>query len=163
MRSKSTFLLLSLAAFCATAVVTRGEIAPKSPEQLAKSNTIVVGKINGIYRDTTRSENWEDHHGVVEIAVESVERGENVKPGDIIFARFWNRYWIGKKNPPPYGTGHHLHDKGATVRAHLDPGKGAYEIALPNGLVVIEKEKPETAKPEQAKPETAPAAPATAR
>jgi hypothetical protein len=143
--------ILAAVALVAAASLTRGEIAPRSPDELAKAKTIVVGKINAAYRETTRSAEWEDHHGVVEIAVESVERGEGVKPGDIIFARFWNRYWIGKKDPPPYGTGHHLHDKGSTIRAHLEPGKGAYEILLPNGLVVIEKTKPAAA------PATAPA------
>jgi hypothetical protein len=145
MRSKSTLLLLSLSVLCATAVITRGEIAPRSPEELAKAKTIVVGKINSTYRETTRSKEWENTRGVVEIEVESVERGENVKPGDIIFARFWNRYWIANDNPPPSGSGHHLHDNGTKIRAHLEPGKGAYEILLPNGLVVIEKAKSEAA------------------
>lgn len=143
--------LLTAVALVAGASLTRGEILPKTPDELAKAKVIVVGKLNHTFRETTRSAEWEDHHGVVEIAVESVERGEGVKPGDIIFARFWNRYWIGKKDPPPYGTGHHMHANGSKIRAHLEPGKGAYEILLPNGLVVVEKPKAAAA------PATAPA------
>lgn len=134
--------LLAAIALLAATSLSRGEIALQSPDELAKAKTIVVGKINGTYKETTRTADWEDSHGVVEIAVESIERGEGLKPGQVIFARFWNRGWIGKKNPPPYGTGHHLHASGSTIRAHLEYDNGAYKILLPNGLVKIEAAKP---------------------
>jgi hypothetical protein len=119
--------------------ITWAEIANKPPASLAKAKVIVIGKIKGTYKETTRSAGWEDTRGLVEIEVEKVERAEGLRTGDTIFARFWNRTWIKNYDPPSYGSGHGLHVNGTTVRAHLEHGKGAYDILLPNGLVALEK------------------------
>jgi hypothetical protein len=150
MRRKTT--ILSTAVVLAAASIGLAEIAPKSPAELDKAKVIVVGKINGTFKETTRSTEWENSRGVVEIEVEKVERGEGIKPGDIVFARFWNRSWIKDNNPPPSGSGHYLHDNNTKVRAYLEPGKGAYEILLPNGLVVVEKTPPATKEKPKEKP-----------
>lgn len=139
--------LLAAVAAVTAASLSLAEIVPKSNDQLAKAaKNIVVGKLNAVYKETTQAGDWEDVAGIAEIAVEKVEHGDGIKPGDIVFARFWNRYWIGKKDPPPYGTGHHLHNKGTQVRAYLDKANGVYEIILPNGLVAIENQPVPTTK-----------------
>src|SRR5688572_17276522 len=111
--SRRLFLIAMMALTAAGATV-RAEIAPMSEDELAKKATsIVVGTVKANYKDTRRDAAWENSNGVVEIAVESVERGDDLKPGDVIFARFWLKKWIRNDlSPPPYGSGHDLHMKG---------------------------------------------------
>lgn len=132
-------LAIAFVALVAVSVV-RAEIAPMSDDELTKKAAcIVVGKVNGNYKESTRSAEWEDTRGVVEIAVESVERGEDVKPGDVVFARFWKKAWIKDRQPPPYGSGHDVYKNGTTVKAHLARNGNVYEILLPNGLQPVKK------------------------
>jgi hypothetical protein len=142
-----TALLATVGVFVATSF-GMAALAPQSEAELNRAKVIVVGKINGTYKEIERDDEWENSHGVVEIEVEKVERGEKIKPGDVIFARFHNQCWIKKNEPPPlYGTGHYLYGNGTKVRAYLHQGNGAYVVMIPNGLVPFEKTAERTDRP----------------
>lgn len=92
-----------------------------------------------IFSTTTETENWRDTILVAEIAVEKAEKGDRIQPGDVAYGRFWNKEWIGKRDPDPHASGHSGTAKGATVRAYLSLRKGAYCVLLPNGFEELKK------------------------
>lgn len=144
MKRVATVCLL-VVAFVAT---VHAEIAPKSKEQLQSGSTdIAIGTVKMIYTEETKDEQWHKTVGVIEIAVSKLEKGDKLALGDSVYARFWTQHWIGKGNPPPSGSGHHLPKKGDEVRVYLERKNGGYDALLPNGLEVITKAKGPKAKP----------------
>jgi lysophospholipase L1-like esterase len=106
-------------------------------EQLASAASIAVGTVKAIYTEETKDARWIKIAGVVEIQVGKLEKGDKIEAGDLVYVRFWQEHWIGKGNPPPYGSGHGLPKKGDKVRVYLDKKDGGYEALLPNGFEVI--------------------------
>jgi hypothetical protein len=122
------------------AVGVRAEIAPQRPDELEKNAThIVIGTVRFIGSTENRDRDWLKSGGVVEIKVTEVRRGKRIEAGDCIYPRFWRQAWIGKGNPPPYGSGHHLPGVGDRVRVYLKENDGGYDALLPNGIEVIAK------------------------
>ncbi|MEI8382022.1 MAG: hypothetical protein WCJ09_17970 [Planctomycetota bacterium] len=145
MKRVVTVCLLVSVAFVAT---VHAEIEPKSKEQLQSGSTdIAIGTVKMIYTEETKDAQWHKTVGVIEIAVSKLEKGDKLALGDSVYARFWTQHWIGKGNPPPFGTGHHLPKKGDEVRVYLERKDGGYDALLPNGLEVITKAKGPKAKP----------------
>jgi hypothetical protein len=146
---RTTGTLLFVIAFT-TAVPTRAEVPLRSKDELKEQAThIVVGVVQRIFSTTTERENWRDTTFVAEIAVEKVENGDRIQPSDVVYARYWNKQWIGKGDPDPHASGHIGPAKGATVRAYLSLRKGAYCVLLPNGFEELKK-PPKAAEPEKA-------------
>lgn len=141
------------------AVAVRAEIVAQRPEDLEKNAThVVIGTVRFIGSAESRDKDWLHTGGVVEIKVSEVKKGKRIEPGDCVYPRFWREAWIGKGDPPPFGTGHHLPKVGDRVRVFLKQNDGGYDTLLPNGFEVV-------AKP-AAQPATQPAAseaPAKAR
>src|SRR5436190_19132244 len=124
--------LMIVAALVATG---HAEIEPQSPEQLkAQASHVALGEVKMIFTDAVKDAQWLKTAGVVEIQVSKLEKGEKVDPGDAIYARFWRQEWIGKGDPPPFGSGHHLPKKGDKVRVYLKRNAGGYEARLLNGF-----------------------------
>jgi len=108
-------------------------------ELLAGASHIVVGKVKLIAAEEENDGKFIHRTGVVEIQVSDIEKGEKIESGDAVYARFWTQAWIGKGNPPPFGSGHHLPKKGDTVRVYLHTKDGGYDATLPNGFEVLPK------------------------
>ena len=116
------------------------EIAPKSKEKLEQSAShIVVGKVAAIYSSTSKGENYLKMNSVAEIAVEKIDKGEGVKPGNVVHARYWSQQWIGKSLPEPGASGHNRPVRGSTVRIYLTKKEGRYDVVLPNGFEETKK------------------------
>jgi hypothetical protein len=113
--------------------------APKSPERLRdEASHIVTGEVTGIeihYRDSEIEEGGFDHAIECSIAVDRVEKGEGVKPGEQLAARCFrpgSRLTAGQKisrqgHWPVPAPGQH-------VRAYLVRGRGTYYVVHPNGF-----------------------------
>lgn len=143
------------------AAAGRAEIVPQSPDELDKNAThIVVGTVRFIGSAERRDKDWLKSGGVVEIKVSEVEKGKRIEVGDCVYPRFWTQAWIGKGDPPPYGSGHHLPSVGDRARVFLKQNDGGYDALLPNGFEVIAK--PVTGASPAVQP-TATEAPTTAR
>lgn len=129
-------------------VAARSEIAPQSKEDLlANATEIVLGSVKRVYTDETRDGNWRRIEGVVELEVTRVEKGDACSPGRLVYARFWNQRWIGKGNPPPHGSGHHVPSRGTPIRAYLESKEGGFDVLLPNGFEIVAKPASAGAKP----------------
>lgn len=126
-------MVLGLATWCDAA---KGEVPRASEQELEKrASHIVAGKLRTVYRSVSRDQQYETTDGLAELMIDGVEKGDGLKPGEVVFARFWNQHWIGKGLPPPGSTGHYVPKPGSQVRAYLERAKdGTFEVILPNGL-----------------------------
>jgi hypothetical protein len=118
------------------------EIARQSKEELqAGSTDIVLGKVNAISAKETKDGQWRKAVGAVEVRITKVEKGDKLAAGELLHGRYWTQRWIGKGNPPPFGSGHYVPNQGAEVRVYLKRNGSGYDILLPNGVEVIGKAK----------------------
>jgi hypothetical protein len=119
----------------------RAACAPLTPEQLEhEANHIVTGKVSAI---EIRSEHSEmegfgsfDFAIYYRIAVNTVERGEGVKPGDELVARcFRAKTLLSFVQTVGWLSGHHPIPKpGQPVPAYLQRRGLAYHAIYPNGF-----------------------------
>jgi hypothetical protein len=70
-------------------------LAERAPEARSKATHVVVGKVEGVYLRTDE----DTHYYLVEIAVEKVEKGDRIKPGETFYVSCyqWNRDWYKGK------------------------------------------------------------------
>jgi len=112
-------LVLSIAV--AAAARPAPEKADLSPEDLMKTAThVVVGEVRQIWTRVEEDGSWDVTHGIAEIAVDSLEKGEGIAAGALVYARYWTREWDGWSPMPPSTTGHRgLPKPGARTRVYL--------------------------------------------
>jgi hypothetical protein len=105
----------------------RAEKPNMTPEELRETATnVVVGKVLAVYERPESAGNWKYTRYVAEVRVEKVEKGDGLKPGELVYARYWRKAWQGKGNPPPDTAGHRgLPAAGDTTRIYL--AKNAYD------------------------------------
>ena len=133
----------------------RAEKVSMSPEELLKTAThVITGQVTAIYQRTETAGDWKYTKYVAEIRIDKCEKGEGVKKGDLVYARYWQRAWIGKGQLPPSTTGHRgLPSDGESIRVYLarnaydgfsfDNKDGGFNVIGANG---IEKLKPGSSK-----------------
>jgi hypothetical protein len=114
-----------------------GEVPLLRPDELKDFSThIVTGEVRRIYTDVENDGHYERTNGVAEVAVTGLEKGDGLKAGGLVYARFWGKRWVGEGEPPPDAYGHHdVPAKGKRVRIFLERSKdGGYDVLLPNGF-----------------------------
>ena len=85
-----------------------------------KATHIVVGRVAAIYARKAREGGWEVTRYVAEVKTNTVEKGEGVAAGDLIYVRYWHREWRGASPMPESTTGHRgLPEEGETLRIYL--------------------------------------------
>ncbi len=99
----------------------RGEKRPMTAKEMTELAThIVVGKVTAIYSFETKDADWQTWNYVAEVAVNGVEKGTGVEPGQLVYVRYWQRAWINPKPQPPGTNGHTgLAAVGQTARYYL--------------------------------------------
>ena len=97
---------------------------------------VVTGQVQRIYTNVETGGGYEFTHGLAEISITGLEKGDGLKVGGLVYARFWGKRWIGQGEPPPDAYGHGgVPAKGAGVRVYLERAKdGGYDVLLPNGF-----------------------------
>ena len=114
----------------------------KSKERLRQEAThIVVGTVLRVYSDTSKVGDWESTDWVAAIKVERAEKGKRIKRGDVVYAKCWNKQWIGEGIVPPHASGHHGIPQGKKLIAYLKRQDGAYAAILPNWFEMIAEKK----------------------
>ena len=133
-------VLAALGLFAVTAMAL-GEVPLLSKANLQKAPEIVVGKILKIYQRDPAGSGFRRVHFVAELKVVHVDKGDEVKTGDVIYIHYWNQ--LGKW--PRDVDGSRGHDsqclkENAEVRVHLGLDKqGRREFLLPNGAEAIKE------------------------
>jgi hypothetical protein len=87
-------------------------------------------------------------HYLLEIEAKAVEKGADLRPGDLVYARCWRLTAHGSDGPVPGASGHSLRDEGENVRVHLIRGDDSgvwrkdkgLSVLLPNGIVSLAEE-----------------------
>jgi hypothetical protein len=121
------FSLFAVVASAALATPLRAEKVEMSPEELRKTAThVITGQVTAVYERTEAAGDWKYTRYVAEIRVEECEKGDGVKKGDLVYARYWRRAWIGKGQVPPSTAGHRgLPSDGEPLRVYL--ARNAYD------------------------------------
>ena len=119
--------LLTVLTALALAGSAWAEKAPLSPEELRKTAThVVVGQVTAVYTRTETSGDWKYTRYVAEVRVAETEKGDGLNKGDLVYARYWHRQWVGAGKQPPSTAGHWpVPAAGATVRVYL--ARNAYD------------------------------------
>ncbi len=110
---------LLLAASVTTPVFAAKALTPKA--QLEKAAThVVVGKVGSISSTTKLDAQYETTTYLAQIAINRIEKGDGLKPGDVVEVRYLTRGWRGSGSPPPFDSGHSPRPKqNDAVRAYL--------------------------------------------
>src|SRR5262249_23177411 len=125
MRRRPSFL--ALAALAALAGPSPGEKVPLSPRELRDTAThVVTGKVQAVYHRSEDAGDWRYTRYVAEVRVAECEKGPGLKKGDLVYARYWRRSWVGKGKMPPSTVGHRgLPSAGDGMRVYLS--RSAYD------------------------------------
>jgi hypothetical protein len=137
---------LLVAVSVATAVFAAKALTPKA--QLEKAAThVVVGKVRSITSTASLDAQYATTTYSARIAIDRVEKGEGLKPGDVVEVRYLTRGWRGSGSPPPFDSGHSPRPKqNDTVRAYLvNQGyngagyttDGHYDVYYKNGFEIL--------------------------
>src|SRR5688572_10349768 len=99
-----------------------------SPAALEKVAThVIVGRVQTIYSRVTVEGMFRVSRFVAEIAVESVEKGEGLAKGTLVYARFWTQGWLGKPSEIPPGTSGHTGNPQEGERWRVYLASNAYD------------------------------------
>jgi len=109
------------------ALPARGEKVDLPPAGLARVAThIVVDEVRAVYTRQERVDDWQYTRYLAEVAAKTVEKGEGVPAGALLYVRYWTREWRGGPNAPPSTAGHRgLPRAGDTLRVYL--ARNAYD------------------------------------
>jgi hypothetical protein len=144
--SPSLATFVAALVFLAMPASLRAERVPMSPANIEKNSThAVIGKVTAIYSKTSPAvKGFKDTHYVAEVRLEKIEKGDAIKTGELIYARYWTREWVGVGFPPPDTTGYRgIPKEGETLRIHLTRGgyngfgttkDGGFTVLGPNGF-----------------------------
>ena len=120
--------LVTLVLVCAfMPAVADAEKAPMSKEALTKVAThVVTGKVKAVYAREKVEGRWRVQRYVAEVEVASVEKGDGLEKGGLVYVRYWTRDWAGRGPQPPSTSGHvGLPKEGAKMRIYL--ARNAYD------------------------------------
>jgi hypothetical protein len=143
---RSLFGTLSLIMF---AISAASAAKPEtSKKQLEKDAThIIAGKVQAISQVIERAGEYGITRYVAEILIDNVEKGNDLKAGDIIHARYLRKVWRGSGAPPPGDSGHWpIPQRDDSVRVYLThkgyngagyTADGGYDVYYKNGFEIL--------------------------
>ncbi|HEY1859452.1 MAG TPA: hypothetical protein VGG61_03815 [Gemmataceae bacterium] len=135
---------ITCTAALAMLVLAASASAERALEDRSKATHVVLGKVEGVYARDER----DTRYYVVEIAVEKVEKGDNVKPGEMFYVRCYLRIPDHYKNTklsekeqerialrgPGYDG---VPKEGERVRVYARSGEGKYDGIYPDWYDVV--------------------------
>ena len=91
------------------------------PAALKKTAThVIVGEVAQIYERKEVSEEWNTTYYLAEVRIKEVEKGDGIKPEELVYVRYWNRSRMPNRPLRPDTNGHRgLPTKGETLRIYL--------------------------------------------
>jgi hypothetical protein len=147
MKRSELFLGISFLLMFSTAVAHAAKnTTPKW--RLEKDAThIVVGKVQSISSTHKVGGSYRLTYYVADILIDRVEKGESLKSGEVVQARYLSRAWVGTGTPPPNDSGHYPTAKQDDyVRVYLVNNgyngqgyttDGGYDVYYKNGFEIL--------------------------
>lgn len=151
MSRRTAILLVALAVFTlAAAVFLPSHLAAErknlsSEEKRAEATHVLEGRVKSVYERTEKQLGKHVLHTLAEIEVTSIDKGEGLEPGDLVYARMFTRKYGMFARPTPGAGGHHaIPSGGERVRAYLVHGEyralrqedRGWAVVYPNGLEI---------------------------
>ena len=144
-------LVLSAVVLMLTGLFATGALAAKALTSKAQLETgathIIVGKVRSISVSKNVEPEWVTTAYAAEIVIDKIEKGEGLKVGDVVHARYLTRGWRGIGTPPPYDAGHSPKpNNNDSVRVYLvNQGyngagytmDGGYDVYYKNGFEIL--------------------------
>jgi hypothetical protein len=117
-------------AVIAVTVFSSGATAEKAnmdASLLRKTAThVIVATVVRVYEQNETIGDWKYTNYVAEVNIKDVEKGYGPKKDDRLYARYWQRKWMGKNGPAPGTLGYRgLPKEGETLRLYL--ARNAYD------------------------------------
>ena len=124
---------------------SRGEAPLETTEQLQQGSTqVVVGRVEAIFHDTSSGSQFEKTESIAEIVVFRVDKGDGLKPGEVIYVKYWNQRWIAKRGDvPPHSRGHDGPSVGEQTIVYLEKKDGRFLVRFPNRFQDAERREAE--------------------
>jgi len=131
---------------CLCLIVSTQAVKVDGPGQAENESTnILTGTVTAIYSRITRDAFYEWNHCVAAVRIESIQKGEGLKTGDLIFVRYISsNRWIGKGEMPP-GPGGHNNVPGEGERRKVCLNKnadGGLDVYYVSGFKAADDKKP---------------------
>jgi len=142
---------LSAVGLVLTGLFATGALAAKALTSKARlemgATHIIVGKVRSISFTKNVESAWVTTAYVAEIAIDKIEKGEGLRVGDVVRARYLTRGWRGIGTPPPHDSGHNPKpNNNDSVRVYLvNQGyngagytmDGGYDVYYKNGFEIL--------------------------
>ncbi len=94
-------------AVCVAPQITFAEKANMSLVDMRNTVThVIVGKVAAVYQRSEVDKDWSYTRYVAEIRVIDCEKGDGIKKGDLVYARYWTRAWHSNRPPLPDTSGY---------------------------------------------------------
>ena len=85
----------------------RAERVDMPPDWLNKTAThVIVGTVNAVYETTSSDKEWSTTRYLAEVRIKTVEKGDKLGEGALVYVRYWHRRWIAATPPEPNTNGH---------------------------------------------------------
>ena len=118
------FVVILLAPFAAPVMAEKANMSPALLRQTATH--VVVGTVVRVYSRSQTVKGYDTTEYVAELRIKEVEKGEGLKEGDLLYARYGTQRWVGPGPPTPGTSGHRgLPREGDTLRVYL--ARNAYD------------------------------------
>lgn len=114
-------------------------------EKRAEATHVIEGRVKSVYERTEKRIGKHVLHTLVEIEVTSVDKGDGLEPGDLVYARMFTRKYGLFERPTPGASGHQsIPSGGERVRAYLAHGPyralgqedRGWAVVYPNGMEI---------------------------
>jgi len=113
---------------CAVTVLpVSAEKANMGPVGLHKTAThVIVATLVRVYEHNQATKDWNYTYYVAEVRIKEIEKGAGLQKGELLYARYWTKRWVGTGHPSPGTSGHRgLPKDGETYRIYL--ARNAYD------------------------------------
>ncbi len=125
-RTVALLILISLSSLSLTVPTLAPDKVDMTPVDLEKTAThVVLGEVTSIYTKEETVGKWCYTRYLAEVHVADVEKGIGLAKGELIYARYWTRRYLGQVAPPSTNGHRGLAKEGETLRIYL--ARNAYD------------------------------------
>ena len=146
---RNRFVWLGVLGVVALAMAEKPNMTPAALRKTATH--VVVGKVTAIYTRVSMEGRWRYTRYVAEVKIHKVEKGDSLKAGGLVYARYWDREWLGRDMPTSTSGHRGLPKEGETLRMYLarnardgfsgadKNNDGGYNVVGANGFERLKK------------------------
>jgi hypothetical protein len=134
-----------IVAFLLASALVRAEKADFPGEAEEKSTHIVNGTVTAVYTKQVTSAKHETAYHIAEVRVDAVEKGDGIKPGQVIYVRYWRHVkYLAGDQPPPGPSGHANQPREGDKRriCLVRAADGALDVYYVSGFKNIAEKQP---------------------